>query len=121
MNKLVYVKARFKPVGCEIEVQEPTGETRQGLFGKKEVFRRKKKWKQTGWSDKEIDGMQLAQDIDKVVDELNGQGYEVISITPITSGAYSYKILPTFGSQCDAAYGYGFSYTKGVVILARKV
>ncbi len=35
MNKIVYVKAYFKPVGEEVTVKVPTGKIKQGFFGEK--------------------------------------------------------------------------------------
>ncbi len=127
MNKIVYIKTKFKPIGKKVEVQVPTGESKGGLFGKKEIFKKTTKWKQIGISDKEIDGVQLAQDIDNVVRELNNKGYEVVSITPITSGNYERGYRPIGSAKQNNfeyggyGYGFGFSYTEGVVILGKKV
>ena len=133
MDKVVYVAAYFAPIGKEVTVKVPTGETKKGLFGgEKQVTVKEKQWQQTGWSDSQIDGARLAKDIAAAVDELNANGYRVSSITPITSGNYDFKYQYKEGSGGGGSssyingisgafgygYGYGYSYTTGVVIVA---
>jgi hypothetical protein len=126
LNKVVYVKANFKPIGEEVTVKVSTGETTKGFFGgEKEVTVKKKEWRQTGWSDREIDGECLSNDISEAVEKLNQEGYEVIAIQSITSGKYNYRI-DKFSSHMNTAdtcssYGYGYSYTEGVTIIAKKI
>lgn len=127
MNKVVYIKARFKPVGKEVTVKVPTGETKKGIFGGvKEVTVKEQEWQQTGWSDSEIDGERLSNDINSAVDNLNREGYEVIAVQSITSGAYNYKwdkysSSGNSGASTCYSYGYGYSYTEGVTIIAKKI
>ncbi len=135
MNKVVYVKAYFKPIGQEKTVQVPTGEKKKGLFGgEKDVTRKEVQWEQTGWSDCEIDGERLSEDLAEAIEQLNCEGYEIVSTLPVTSGKYFYqyeaegiKSSPRiFGSTekvsggASYGYGYGYSYTEGVTIVARK-
>ncbi|AXJ04617.1 hypothetical protein CFN16_10925 [Pseudomonas fluorescens] len=123
MNKAVYVKAHFCPIGENVEVKVPTGRMKKGLFGEKEEMEKVIEWKQTGWSDSQIDGQRLNEDINDAVKRLNEEGYEVQSILPILSGAYSYdykyKEMPQGG--WGYGYGYGYSYTEGVTIIAKKM
>lgn len=79
---------------------------------------------QTGTSDCRIDAKRLAADLASLVEEINRHGYEVATVTPVTSGSYSYKydsltawdnVTGTFG------YGYGFSFTSGLIVVSRKV
>lgn len=50
MNKVIYIKSFFKPVGKEVTAEVPTGEKKKGLFGgEKEVTRKETRWKQTGF------------------------------------------------------------------------
>ena len=127
MNKVVYVKAKFKPIGKEVTIKVPTGETKKGLFGgEKEVTVKKQEWQQTGWSDREIDGARLSEDIDQAVTKLNQEGYEVVTIQPITSGAYNYTWGEYSRGTMNApstcySYGYGYSFTEGVTIIAKKI
>src|SRR3546814_5747470 len=63
-----------------------TGETKKGVFGKeKPVTRKEKQRQQTGWSDCRVDGPRLAIDVQKAIDELNAENYEIIGVTDITS------------------------------------
>ena len=126
MNKVVYVKAKFKPVGKEVTVKVPTGETKKGIFGGvKEVTVKEKEWQQTGWSDCEIDGERLSNDISSAVEKLNAEGFEVIAVQSVASGAYNYKwdkysSSSNSGASTCYSYGYGYSYTEGVTIIAKK-
>ncbi len=125
LNKVVYVETFFKPEGKEVTVKVPTGETKKGFFGgEKEVVRKEQQWQQTGWSDCEIDGQRLAKDIAAAVEKLNSEGYEVVAIESVISGAYNYKYEVKFGDIDHGGggygYGYGYSYTEGVTIIARK-
>jgi len=120
VNKTIFIKAHFKPRHKEITVEVPTGKTTTGFFGgKKEVTRKETRREQIGWSNCEIDGERLATDISQAISELNNAGYDVISITNITSGDYNYDYkAPQYGSY---GYGYGYSYTEGVLILSRQL
>lgn len=126
MNKVVYVKAKFKPVGKEVTVKVPTGETKKGFFGgMKEITVKEKEWQQTGWSDCEIDGERLSNDISSAVEKLNSEGYEVIAVQSVVSGAYNYKwdkysSSGNSGASTCYSYGYGYSYTEGATIIAKK-
>ena len=123
MNKVVYVEAHFKPVGKVKTISVPTGEKKKGFFGgEKVVTRKEEQWEQTGWSDSEVDGERLAQDIERAVNELNESGYEVVSLTPITSGDYNwaFRTADSPKKSWGYGYGYGFSYTEGMTIIARK-
>lgn len=136
VNKVVYINAYFKPVGKYVTVNVPTGETKKGFFGgEKPVCAKQQQWQQTGWSDCLIDGVRLSKDIAGAVDSLNQDGFEVVSVTPITSGAYCYQysaqgitsspriLLETekVSGGGSYGYGYGYSFTEGVTLIARKV
>lgn len=124
MNKVVYVNSFFKPVGKTKTVKVATGEKTKGFFGgEKDVVRKEERWEQTGWSDCEIDGERLASDIEKTVQSLNSEGYEIVSVTMTTSGSYnwSYKSSGINNGGYGYGYGYGFSYTEGATIIAKKM
>lgn len=135
MNKTVFVKAYFKPIMGKIKVKVPTGETKRGFFGgEKQETRTEERLQQSGWSDCEIDGVRLSNDVSAAIEELNSAGFDVVSISPITSGAYAYKYKseaisssPRISGNTEKVsgggsygYGYGYSYTEGVLVLARK-
>ena len=59
-----------------------------------------------------VDGQRLSEDIQKAIDSLNKEGYEVICISEVTSGAG--------GSVGNGILsGHGYSYTEGVNIIAK--
>ncbi|ANU38282.1 hypothetical protein RJD38_18925 [Vibrio scophthalmi] len=135
MNKVVLVKSYFVALGKEVTVKIPTGETKTGLFGgQKEVTRKEKQWKQTGWSDCEIDTDRLATDLEQVINSLNREGYKVQSVTPVMSGAYDFKYqaqgisssarimgnTEAVSGGASFGYGYGYSYTDSLIVIAEK-
>ncbi|UYO92965.1 hypothetical protein [Pollutimonas sp. M17] len=125
MNKVVYVEAFFKPVGKTRTVKVPTGQKTKGFFGgQKDVVRKEERWEQTGWSDCEIDGARLADDVSQAISELNKGGYEVVSVSDITSGQYNWEYKKGGGGHQTGGwgygYGYGYSITEGVMIIAKK-
>lgn len=125
MNKVVYVEAFFKPIGKVKTVKVATGEKAKGFFGgEKDVMRKEERWEQTGWSDSEIDGFRLAEDVGNAVGALNREGYEVVSVSDVTSGRYNWKYETSGGAGASGGwgygYGYGYSITEGVMIIARK-
>lgn len=138
-NKIIYLPAPFKAETILQIVKVPTGEYKRGFFGgEKEIIRKEEQWVPTGKvSDSEIDGEQLSREIAHAVRELNMEGYEVTTITPITSGQYfstfhsqeveSNSVLHSGGDgkiniSGGGSYGlgYGYSHTEGVIILARR-
>ncbi|AYF32797.1 hypothetical protein CUU95_02680 [Vreelandella alkaliphila] len=126
MNKVVYVPAFFKPIGKEVTKKVPTGEKKKGFFGgEKDVTQKVTDWQQTGYSDRWVDGERLSVDISNAVSKLNEESYEVVSVTPLTSGEYDYKWELYKGGVNHGGggfgYGYGYSYTEGVIIIAKKI
>jgi len=126
MNKIVYVEAKFKPVGKVKTVKVPTGEKKKGFFGgDKDVMTKEKRWEQTGWSDCEVDGGLLAEDLHAAIANLNDEGYEVVSVAPVTSGKYDYRWEEHRGGNSHGGsgygYGYGFSYTEGFTIVGKRI
>ncbi len=135
MHKTVFVKAYFQPNLVKRKVKVPTGGMKRGFFGgEKQETRVEERLEQDGWSDCAIDGPRLSKDILTAIDELNNSGFDVVSITPVTSGAYAYEYnsqgissSPRVFSETEKVsgggsygYGYGYSYTEGMLILARK-
>ncbi|MGM0951346.1 MAG: hypothetical protein ACQEW7_00055 [Pseudomonadota bacterium] len=125
MNKVVYISTYGKPVGKDVAKKVATGETKKGLFGgEKEITKKVTEWEQTGYSSCLMDGERLSQDIQKAVNELNNEGYEVVAVTPVISGNFNYDYKTTgSGHNGDSGYGYGYgySYTEGVTIIAKKM
>ncbi|MDE0507732.1 MAG: hypothetical protein OXI17_03750 [Gammaproteobacteria bacterium] len=132
-----YIRANFVPIGKEVTVNVPTGETKKGLFGgEKKVTRKEKQWQQTGYSDSVIDGQKLANDLQSTIGELEDQGYKITQITSVVSGAYNFqysargissnkRVLSdtekvSGGGSYGYGYGYGYSYTNGLIVVAEK-
>ena len=126
MNKIIFVPAFFAPIYKNKTVKVPTGELKKGFFGgMKEVTRKKTELVQTGWSDCEIDDERLSNDLAEAITGLNKEGYEVVSVTPITSGNYSFKYKIGSGGTSNNGYGgfgygYGYSYTSSLIVTAKK-
>jgi hypothetical protein len=127
LNKVIYVPAFFEAVGKDKTIKVSTGEKKKGFFGgEKDVTRKESQWEQTGWSDCRIDSQKLSNDLADVVSGLNNDGYEIVSVTPITSGAYNWKFNVTSGGNQNQGYGgygygYGYSYTNSLIVTAKKI
>ncbi len=120
-NRVVCVPASFMPLGKEEVVKVATGETKKSLFGKeKAVMRKEKQWVQTCVSESMVDTIQLEKDLQLACDHLNKDGYEVINISPITSGDNGYQVLHTKGGKEKGGFNYGFSYTSGLMVTAKR-
>ena len=78
-----------------------------------------------GESDCCVDGARLENDINKAIEALNQDEYEVVSVTPIASGKYDHMHEKDYNSATGVGwgygYGYGYSYTSGVIITAKKI
>ncbi len=149
MEKVVFVKAHFRPRYKQVTVQVPTGETKKGLFGgEKQVMRKEVQRQETSeLSDREIDGEMLAQDLQSAIDALNAEGFSVKTLTAVVSGAYDHKVsaepvasktewhqvqvigpantssrfpVEKISGGGSYGYGYGYSYTDGLIIVASK-
>ncbi len=112
IDKVVVVKAYFS------EISSKTYD--DSCWGKKKSFI------QAVHSDSLVDSERLEKDVQKAINELNGNGFEVVQITPITSGTYKFKDIYVNGSNSvlggsdSGGYGYGYSYTDSLMILAKK-
>lgn len=121
MNQVVFVAAYFEPVIQEQIVKVPTGEKKKGLLGESNVMREEKKMVQTGVSDKKIDTIRLTNDLHQVVEGLNKSGFEVVSVTAVASGKHGYENYSRHPNTADTAVSWGYSYTDGLMVVARKV
>jgi len=110
-NKIVYVPSHKAPYFKTVVERVPTGETKKHLFlGERKIKKDVTKKKQIGLSESKIDGEKLAIDIQLAIDKLNNEGYEVVCVSEVISGD------GMFGGD-----GYGYSYTEGVNIVAKKI
>jgi len=76
------------------------------------------------YSNCKIDTEKLAHDLQAAITALNLQGFKVVQVLPITSGDYHFSDhvsdphLLGSGVTTEGGYGYGFSYTDSLIILA---
>ena len=116
MNKVVFINAYFVPVGEEKEIVVDTGEKKSGFLGTEtSITRKEKKWTQTGFSKSIIDTKRLTEDLNVTVENLNKEGYEVVTVTNVISGEFDYD-----NYSGTRTYGYGYSYTDGLMVVGRK-
>lgn len=126
-SMVTFIQAPFKAVGEYVIEQEKTGEAKKNWLGQKqEIFTQKRVWKETGVSNCEIDGAKFAQLISAEIQRWAERGFRVLNIIPIQSGNFDYQaqeIQSHHGIFSDSvnisggtSFGYGFSYTEGVLI-----
>ena len=109
----------------------PTGETKKNWLGsEKQITEKVTSHQIVGWSDSEIDGEKLSNDINKEIEKWTSKNIKIISITPITSGRYNYQYnalgitsakrvfseTEKVSGGGSYGFGYGYSYTEGVLI-----
>ena len=131
-TKCIWIGAPFKEEGYwkieQVQIGTTVNKVAKGLFNKKivdevsPVYEDKKVWVVECISDCKIDGKKFSENINQEIVKLEDEGYEIVSITPITSGSYKYDYeapIINAGDRASFGWGYGFSYTEGVNILAR--
>ncbi|PJO49348.1 hypothetical protein [Brucella pituitosa] len=107
LNKTIFVQAFHKKLWKEEAIDVPTGEVRKGVFGReKPVQEKNTQLVHVGFSDCEIDGARLASDVQSASEQLQAEGFELVSLTPVISG--------------NRANGYGCSFTEGVIMISQK-
>ncbi|QFT13443.1 hypothetical protein [Vibrio sp. THAF190c] len=127
MNKVLFIPAYGVPIKKSTTKNVPTGEVRKGFLGfRQKVTEKVVEEEVVGMSDCQLDAVRLSNDLAKAVEEFNLDGYEVLSVTPITSGNYNYEVQEGNNFKSKAyksgyAYGYGFSYTEGLTVVFKKV
>ena len=118
--KSVYVNAKFRPLYKEVSREVPTGEAKTGIFNKAEwVTETVTELEYDRDSDCEINGEQLTEDVAAAVETLITEGYEILSITPVTSGRWKHNHQKM--TDGGWGYGYGYSLTDGMSIIAKKL
>lgn len=125
MIKTVWIDAHFQKDGRWEEYEEATGETKKGFFGgEKAVTVKKRRWVELNENrDDCIDGARLTRDTEKFLNQLESEGFDVLSITPVISGHYSWtnysNSIPQSGAAATCA-SWGYSVTEGVMVTAKK-
>ena len=121
MNKVIYVASHYAPSFKSVVKKIPTGEVKKHLLlGEVEITEQVTEKRQFGYSDSKIDGERLSADIQLAIDKLNNEGYEVICISEVVSGNYDSSISRNNYGMYGGG-GYGYSYTEGVNIIAKKI
>jgi hypothetical protein len=120
--KTVWVDAYYQKKGRWIDYEEATGEVKSGLFGSKHVTEKKKKWVETNEaSESLIDGRRFSADLEKALNQLAEAGYEIVQITPITSGNFQWKEADKgYDGGANSYVSWGYSITEGATICAKK-
>ncbi|WES98294.1 hypothetical protein P2W68_01470 [Chryseobacterium arthrosphaerae] len=78
MIKTIFIPAHFKPIINDVVENVPTGETKKNWFGsEKHITKREVSKKIIGWSDSEIDGERLSNDINSELERLFTQTLEL--------------------------------------------
>lgn len=73
-----------------------------------------------------VDGARFATDTENVLNQLESEGYDIVSITPVISGRYNWQKYDSGGSAATGARSsatcasWGYSMTDGVMITAQK-
>ncbi|WP_076415029.1 hypothetical protein [Shewanella sp. UCD-KL12] len=133
MNKTILVKAYFKDTN---ETQKKPA-IKPDVWGSSDAHPKTPKNDKTEVQKPEscVDSERLERDLGLALVSLNGSGYEVHSIVPVISGAYSYQFRddeitssPRLMGDTEAVaggvsygYGYGYSYTDSLIVIARKM
>lgn len=118
--KSVYVKAKYLALYKEVAKQVPTGEVATSLFNSGEAITKTvHEMEFDKNSDCEIDGEQLTLDVANAVERVISEGFEIISINPVTSGRWAHN----HGNSGTGGFGYGYGYsvTDGMSIIAKKL
>ena len=76
---------------------------------------RPKQWFKAELTESKVDVDAYTQELNDYCYELTQKGYEIVSLTPLTSGYGGYRIEKHGGA------GWGVSWTEGILLLARKV
>lgn len=131
MIKTIFIPAQFKPITKQSLVKTPTGERKRNWLGiEKDVYETKLTDTIIRYSDCEIDGNKLTEDVNTELEKWGEKLIRIISLTPISSGRYNYSYnnskiessTRVFGNTEKVfgggsyGFGYGFSYTEGIMI-----
>lgn len=73
-----------------------------------------------GESDVCVDSARLAMDLTAACCELDQYGYDVLQVIDVLNGNYSYDWRCWERKQSAGGYGYGYSTTAAIVIVAKK-
>lgn len=122
MIKTVWIKAHNKQKMRQEEYEEPTGEVKKGfLSGAKPIMETKRRWVPIAneYHAHLIDGAQLTRDLEKTLNELEVEGFKILSVTPVISGGYGWDGYTNTNTD-RTAVSWGYSITEGFTVVARR-
>ncbi|WP_424973333.1 hypothetical protein [Dinoroseobacter sp. S76] len=67
-----------------------------------------------------IDVKALCKELARVISELEEDGYEVMQIIDVTSGKFDFRSNVPVAIDPPYAGGYGYSFTEGLIVVAKK-
>jgi hypothetical protein len=115
MYKTIFVSSKFKKT--QERFSENKGQSESLWLGKSDIPKDDIKYEPNHkYSDCLVDGHRLSVETGEAIKKLGEEGFRVVNISPITSG--SYEVFS--GLAANSSFGYGFSYTEGVLICAEK-
>ena len=133
MNKTILVKAYFK----DANITPKKASIKADPWGNPDAPSKEPKTDKTEVKipDCCVDSERLQIDLDVAISRLNDSGYEVHSIVPVISGAYSYQYrddeisssarlmgnTEAIDGGVSYGYGYGYSFTDSLIVIARKM
>ncbi len=126
MNRVVHIPAYFRPLKTKKNIalkdNEPTTEHTLLTEVGNTTVRYEERLVKTGVSDSLVDSERLTKDLSTAIEKLNSDGYEVITVTPVISGLYDFVGVKDRISHDDqGGYGYGYSYTDSLIIVAKQI
>lgn len=137
VSRVLWAQMRPNYVAKTSQVQVGTHqvEKRKSLFSSEKVlvdeplYEERTEMVADGESDTHVDGEKLAVDIESLLNELDRDGYDVLTITPLASGRYrvekesgtGFINIPGGGGQLPWAsnYAWAYSVSDGVIVTAR--
>lgn len=130
MIKTVWIEAYTKQKGQWEEYEEPSGDIKTGMFGgKKPVMIKKKRWVTIPdtYYEHLVDGERISRDLESALNKLEGDGFQILTISPVISGRYNWQQYDArvqgLGQKTespDTAVSWGYSVTEGFTIIAKK-
>ena len=115
MFKTIFIKSKFKIL--QEQYREDKDQSKSLWLSEAEIEKKDINYIEDHIrSTSHVDGLQLSKDVEIALNELKQNGYNFVSITSISSGAYG----AANAAMESRGYVYGYSFTEGVLICAEK-
>lgn len=126
-----WIKPKMAPLGEFKTVDRQVGvrieKKRKGFFNSEfidvevPVYEQHQEFVPDGtFSETEIDYADLTDRMEALLNKIDLEGYDVISIMPVTHGHYDWGKFCSGVNSAATCYSYGYGYTGGVVITAQR-